>query len=231
MNGLLRHLAKHDDGQYGGGKVATPGLTRKSKPLRHYIDPTVESRKSDEQGYDADHVPEPVPPSLSFAGNEASFHDEADFPPIGYTKKPPGKSLQPGKLPPRRVLLLDDDVELCELLVALLHWSGFEVVVAHRGVEALRAAMAEDFDAVVCDVVMPGMRGDMFYIALERVKPALCKVFVFITGYRDDGEINHFLRHTNCPFLYKPLDTSELVVKIRAVIAAAEAAVVAEAAA
>ncbi len=220
-----QHMEKQDDGQQGTGNHATLKPFSKLPPLRITIDPTVEGRKptapSDGEVVTVEFEKPQASPSLGFFDSEASFHDVASIPPSGYTRRQPP---QPSQTAPRRVLLLDDDVELCEVLVAILNWSGYEVVVAHRGVEALRAVMKEDFDAVVCDVVMPGMRGDMFYIALERVKPELCKVFIFITGYRDDGEINLFLRHTNCPFLYKPLDTNELLGKIKAVIAAAAAA-------
>ncbi len=217
-------MEKHDDSQQGAGNLAS--LNPFSKPpLQFTIDTTVEVRKPDAPSAGVVAAVElektQASPSVGFFETESSFHDDASFPPSGYTKRQPPQPSQPA---PRRVLLLDDDVELCEVLVAILHWSGYEVVVAHRGAEALRAVMKEDFDAVVCDVVMPGMRGDMFYIALERVKPELCKVFIFITGSRDDGEINLFLRHTNCPFLYKPLDTNEMLSKIKIVIAAAAAA-------
>jgi hypothetical protein len=174
-NRLRQYLGKHDDGRHGGGKWATLGSLRNAEPLRINLDPTIEARKSHEQGSDdAQEVKPPPVPSPGFTDSEASFHDGVEIPPTCYAKKTPGEALRHGNRPLRRILLLDDDVELCEVLVAGFHWSGFEVVVTHRGADALRAVMKEDFDAVICDVVMPGMRGDMFYIALERVKPHLC---------------------------------------------------------
>jgi hypothetical protein len=75
----------------------------------------------------------------------------------------------------RRVLVVDDDEDVTSVLAAILETHGYEVTRLNRAVEALTAAIAADFDAIVCDMIMPGMPGDMFYVAVSKVKPHLAK--------------------------------------------------------
>ena len=86
----------------------------------------------------------------------------------------------------------------------------FQVTCVPSGVEGLRQIMARDFDVILCDMVMPHVPGDMFYLAVERTKPALCKRFVFMTGYRADPKIDSFLRKTGGYVLWKPFETLQL---------------------
>ncbi len=59
----------------------------------------------------------------------------------------------------RRILIVDDDVELATLLVDYLTLEGFQTVSAHNGPDGLELLEKEDFDLVVLDVMMPGMSG------------------------------------------------------------------------
>jgi DNA-binding response OmpR family regulator len=76
--------------------------------------------------------------------------------------------------PTKRVLLLEDDVELCHTLKDWLEMNECRVTVVHRGVEGVTEIMKTDFDAIVCDMVMPLMPGDMFYLAVSNARPYLC---------------------------------------------------------
>ncbi|MDT0164103.1 response regulator [Actinotalea sp. AC32] len=60
----------------------------------------------------------------------------------------------------RRILVVDDEPDIRELArLALAHVAGWDVLTASGGEEALRTARAERLDAVVLDVMMPGMDG------------------------------------------------------------------------
>lgn len=119
----------------------------------------------------------------------------------------------------KRVLLLDDDVDFCAVLRAVIEWHGhYELTVVHRGAEGVREIMAGDFDAIICDMVMPGMPGEMFYVAVQRLKPHLCKRFIFITAHRNDPAVGQFFALVGCKALYKPLDTDELIAALVEVI-------------
>ncbi|MHB8875516.1 MAG: response regulator [Myxococcaceae bacterium] len=72
---------------------------------------------------------------------------------------PPAKRVAPPRSEPVRVLLVDDDLTLCQMFTRLFHKSGFAVSVAHDGVEGFEAALAGGFDAVIADLNMPRMDG------------------------------------------------------------------------
>jgi DNA-binding NtrC family response regulator len=116
-----------------------------------------------------------------------------------------------------RVLLLEDDTDLCQALKDWLEMNECVVTIVHRGVEGITEVMKTDFDVIVCDMVMPMMPGDMFYLAVSKAKPHLCGRFVFITGHRDRPDIAKFLWEFHGPTLNKPLDLEELLSSVRQV--------------
>ena len=75
----------------------------------------------------------------------------------------------------RHILVVEDDSELAGMLDYFLRSRGYRVTVVSNGVDGLRAVMADEFDAILCDMVMPQMPGDMFYMAVRRVRPQLCR--------------------------------------------------------
>ncbi len=118
----------------------------------------------------------------------------------------------------KSILLLDDDIELADTLKALLESRNFVVTTASNGVEGLREIMDMDFDVIICDMVMPSLPGDMFYLAVQKTKPHLCDRFVFITGHSDNPRVDAFLKKTNGFLLIKPVLTDELVPMISQVL-------------
>ena len=75
-----------------------------------------------------------------------------------------------------------------------------------------------DYDAIVCDMVMPGFPGDMFYLAVQRVRPQLCRRFVFTTGHRADPKIDQFIRQVKGLMVWKPFQPHELIEAIKTVV-------------
>lgn len=111
----------------------------------------------------------------------------------------------------KSILLLDDDIELADTLKMLLESRNFVVTTVKNGVEGLHEIMALDFDVIMCDMMMPAMPGDMFYLAVQRTKPHLSKRFIFITGHSDKPNIDEFLKKVDAVVLTKPVITDELV--------------------
>src|SRR5258706_10605014 len=105
---------------------------------------------------------------------------------------------------PRHLLLVEDDQAFAEILKEFLETSNFIVTLAKNGVEGLKQVMGADFEVIVCDMLMPQMPGNMFYMAVERTKPALAKRFVFITGHESDPKISAFLKQVRGLSLFKP---------------------------
>lgn len=82
-----------------------------------------------------------------------------------------------------RILIIDDDVELCELVTRLLVREGFAVEAAHNGESGSRQATDGDYQLVVLDVMMPEMNG---FDVLRRVRAASSRVPVLMLTARGD---------------------------------------------
>ncbi len=116
------------------------------------------------------------------------------------------------------ILLLDDDTELADTLKELLESHNFVVTTARNGIEGLREVMGMDFDVIVCDMMMPTMPGDMFYLAVQKVKPYLCSRFLFVTGNGNEPRTNDFLQRSDGLVVFKPVPGDELLQLISLVL-------------
>ena len=131
---------------------------------------------------------------------------------------PSNKGTEPPELEIKSILLLDDDMELVEALKALLESQNFLVTTVENGADGLREIMSLDFDVIICDLVMPHMPGDMFYLAVKKTKPHLCNRFIFITGHSENPRVDQFLKQVDGLVLIKPVLADELVSAISLVL-------------
>jgi len=122
------------------------------------------------------------------------------------------------------LLVVEDEGELCRMLKVHFEGKGYRVETVENGSEALRRVMVSDFDAVVCDMVMPHMAGDMFYLAVKKVKPRLCDRFVFITGHGESPEVREFLNGITERVISKPFNVEDLTSAVRQALAAGKPA-------
>jgi CheY-like chemotaxis protein len=109
-----------------------------------------------------------------------------------------------------RVLVIDDEPMLRSLVGKLL-FSRFRVM----SVESVRLALIElnasrDYDAVLCDLMMPGESGMDFYAVLRRLYPELVERVGFITGGALTPDTLSFLESSGRPVLSKPFDARAL---------------------
>ena len=108
------------------------------------------------------------------------------------------------------VLILDDNVKLTATLKETLEDQGYRTTIVPSGTEGIVEVLKTDFDAIVCDMVMPNFPGDMFYSAVRQSRPHLCQRFIFITGHQSNPKIAQFILETGCPALWKPFETRQL---------------------
>lgn len=116
----------------------------------------------------------------------------------------------------RRILLLEDEDKYSEMLREFLELSHFKITTASDGVQGLKRIMEEDFDVILCDLLMPSVPGDMFYFGVERLKPHMSNRFIFITGHQGNERLTEFLRQTRSLVLYKPFQLHVLLETIQA---------------
>jgi CheY-like chemotaxis protein len=111
----------------------------------------------------------------------------------------------------QRVLVLEDDEMLKSVIKEYLEGNFYEVTAVSNGAEGVRAVLKQEFDVIVCDMMMPKLPGDMFYTAIERMRPHLCRRFIFITGHRGNPKINEFIKQVRGTMLAKPFRMDDLV--------------------
>jgi len=112
-----------------------------------------------------------------------------------------------------RVLLLEDRDDFREVLRDHLVSRLFQVTSVPSGVEGLREIRKGAFDLIICDMMMLGMGGEMFYWAVTRIRPATAQRFIFFTGHRNNPAIEFFFKRVKAtvlikPFLLKALDST-----------------------
>jgi CheY-like chemotaxis protein len=122
-----------------------------------------------------------------------------------------------GWVPSYRVLVVDDDSQVADLLREILELAGHGVDVAESGESALELLAGAEYDLVLSDMRMPGMDGAALYDRLCRQHPRLVGRFGCITGDTLSADFARFLRLTGIPHLSKPFEprqVTELVAQL-----------------
>ena len=117
-----------------------------------------------------------------------------------------------------RVLLVDDRAEFLKVLIERMRSRGYEAVGAGDGAEALAAVEERDFDAVVLDMVMPGMDGIETLKRLRQTAPHM--PVIVLTGYGTSEEVVEALALGARDYLVKPADLDMLLERIDEAMAA-----------
>ena len=119
-----------------------------------------------------------------------------------------------------RLLLVDDDVALCELLADYLRHEGFEVEFAHHADAAVECLKRADrYALMVLDVMMPGRSG---LELLQEIRPRLLLPVIMLTGRGEEIDRILGLEMGADDYLSKPCNPRELLARIRAVLRRAE---------
>jgi DNA-binding response OmpR family regulator len=115
-----------------------------------------------------------------------------------------------------KILLVDDEASITATLAVFLKLSGFDVVVAHDGQEALQRLEGEKFDLIVMDVLMPKLDGRETLRRLRRQEN--WTPIILLTQISGTPERIMALEEGADDYLNKPFDPQELVVRIRAIL-------------
>jgi CheY-like chemotaxis protein len=119
----------------------------------------------------------------------------------------------------KHILVVDDDIELALTWQALLQMRGYRASTAANGVEALKLVMSGGVDAIFCDLNMPELSGDLFYIEVSRAMPQLLRRFIFVTANADNPLYESFLKSVKAPVLAKPVSFDRLLEQLKTVLA------------
>jgi two-component system response regulator CpxR len=114
-----------------------------------------------------------------------------------------------------RILVIDDDVELCSLVSEYLRPEGFQVEAVHEGKAGLARALSGDHLLAVLDVMLPGMNG---FDVLRKIRDSSKLPVLLLTARGEDVDRIVGLEIGADDYLPKPFNPRELVARIRAIL-------------
>ena len=114
-----------------------------------------------------------------------------------------------------KVLIIDDDEELCDLVSEYLTVEGFEIEVVHDGASGLEKAVTGDYDLATLDVMLPKMNG---FDVLRNLREKSSLPVLMLTARGDDMERIVGLEIGADDYLPKPFNPRELVARLRAIL-------------
>ena len=116
----------------------------------------------------------------------------------------------------RRVLVVEDDAAIRELIALHLKLEGFAVLPSADGAEALRLARTEHFDLIVLDVMLPGLDGISVCGAIRRESVNQDTPILMLTARREESDKVLGLETGADDYLTKPFGIREFVARVRA---------------
>ena len=114
-----------------------------------------------------------------------------------------------------RVLLVDDDVQLCKLVAERLAGEGYTIDTVHDGSRGLECAVSREYSLVVLDLMLPGMGGLDVLRRLRKVSPI---PVLILTARGEDSDRIVGLEMGADDYLPKPFNPRELIARIRAIL-------------
>ena len=121
----------------------------------------------------------------------------------------------PSTTPKSRILIVDDEKGICDILQMSLQLAGFECLTAYNGDDAVRILETESLAAVITDIRMPGVDGvELVKIAREKHQVDS----IVMTAYMKEYTYERIIENGASDFVFKPITPNELIVRLRRVL-------------
>jgi two-component system NtrC family sensor kinase len=117
-----------------------------------------------------------------------------------------------------RILLVDDEAPVLEVLTLALKRRGFSIDTASDGTKALARLYRKRYDLILCDMRMPELNGPDFYYQIQEKDPELARRIIFTTGDTINLATRRFLEESGAQLLAKPFEFEELIARINAAL-------------
>ncbi len=109
----------------------------------------------------------------------------------------------------KKILIIDDDLDMCVLLSSFLNKKGYEAATAHNAAKGLAKFNEERFDIVLCDFRLGDKDGKDVLLKIKDIRPAT--VVIIITGYSDIKIAVDVIKHGAFDYITKPLIPDEVL--------------------
>lgn len=113
-----------------------------------------------------------------------------------------------------KILVIDDEPHICSLIKRMLTRRGFEVTTSNTPTEVPALLAKEEFDTILCDLMMPELDGRQLYELLADTSPRIAERFIFITGGGVTESLRSFEASMKPRILYKPLSPDLLLSRL-----------------
>jgi DNA-binding response OmpR family regulator len=120
--------------------------------------------------------------------------------------------------PPARILLVDDDPLITQLMIDMLSLDGHDVDTAPNGIAALNKVQRKRYNLILSDLHMPELDGLGLYRELGRRQAHPQHKIIFLTGTTGVSEAHRIVKETGLPLLRKPFNLVELLSLVRKVL-------------
>lgn len=117
-----------------------------------------------------------------------------------------------------KILVVDDEDAHLAILRKILEGEAYTAQVCSSGSEALHRLRENSYDAILCDMWMPGITGLGLYQLVKEEFPQYERRFIFITADIASDMTWRFIRTRNLPYVIKPFSPPELLEKLREVL-------------
>ena len=115
-----------------------------------------------------------------------------------------------------KILIVDDEKDLCEILQFNLESEGFLISIAHSGEEALKLQL-EDFDLILLDVMMGGISGYKVANIIRKEKKLMVPI-IFLTAKDEENDILTGFNVGGDDYIPKPFSIKEVGARIKAIL-------------
>ena len=149
----------------------------------------------------------------SVRGEGSTIHVELPVPAADEVRDEPAESADSVAVagaPSARILVVDDEASIVDILYDVLRLDGHQIETAINGRLALNKLRSGFFDVVISDLKMPGMTGQELYRHLRELDARLLSRIIFTTGDVANPDTQIFLQECGTPFLQKPFDLNEV---------------------
>jgi CheY-like chemotaxis protein len=119
-----------------------------------------------------------------------------------------------------RILFVDDDPLITQLITDMLSLDGYDVESAPNGVAALEKVLGRRYDLILTDLHMPMLDGAGLYRELKRRGAHPPQKMIFLTGTGGESEAHRLVQETGLPLLRKPFNVAELLELVRRTLGA-----------
>lgn len=121
-------------------------------------------------------------------------------------------------MPPKKILVADDEKNIAKLVKVNLERAGFEVVVASDGIETLKKVEEEKPDLIVLDIMMPRMDGITVLKKLKEKEETKSIPVVMLTVKAEDEDIFRGWQEGADSYLTKPFNPAEVVIIVQGIL-------------